>query len=324
MDGHARTLFRISNLFAGLYAERMVPDLLAIISDWRPDVIVREVAEFGGCIAAEAVGIPHASVRSNTMLSNDAARQLVAEPIGRLRAAFGLRPDPSSATLFRYLHLAYEAPRFHDPRFPLAPTAHLLRPILLSQSSDEMSPSWISQLAGRPTVYATLGTVFNSRTPGLFEAILEGLREQPINLILTVGRDRAPEQFGPQLENVRIERYVPQGLLLPHCDVVITHAGYSTVTAALSCGLPMVAIPIDADQPLNARRCAALGVARVIEYRQRTPETIRHSVQTILGDPSYRRNAGRIRDEMAALPGPEHATALLERLAREKQPIRAV
>ena len=323
LEGSARTLFRISNLFADLYAERMIPDLLAIIAGWRPDMIVREVAEFGGCIAAEAAGIPHASVRSNTMLSNDAARQLVAEPIARLRAAFGLPADPANATLFRYLHLAYEAPRFHDPRFPLAPTAHLLRPILLSQPGEERSPAWISQLASRPIVYATLGTVFNSRTPGLFEAILEGLREQPINLILTVGRDRNPDEFGPQPDNVRIERYIPQGVLLPHCDLVITHAGSSTVTAALSCGLPMVAIPIDADQPLNAQRCAALGVAQVIEHRQRTPETIRQSVQTILGDPSYQRNAERIRDEMVALPGPEHAIALLERVARERQPIRA-
>ena len=153
--------------------------------------------------------------------------------------------------------------------------------------------------------------------------MLDGLRDEPVNLIITVGRDRDPDDFGPQPANVHIERYIPQGLLLPHCDLVITHAGYSTVAAALSCGLPMVAIPIDADQPLNAQRCAALGFARVIAYRQRTPETIRHSVQTILGDPSYRRNAEQVRDEMAALPGPEHAVALLERLAREKQPILA-
>jgi UDP:flavonoid glycosyltransferase YjiC (YdhE family) len=56
LDGPARTLFRIRELFAGLYAEQMIPDLLAIAEDWRPDVIVREVAEFGGCIAAEVLG----------------------------------------------------------------------------------------------------------------------------------------------------------------------------------------------------------------------------------------------------------------------------
>lgn len=319
-DGPARTLFRIRRLFAGLYAERMVPDLLAISADWRPDVIVREVGEFGGCVAAEALGIPHASVRSNTMLSNDAARQLVAEPIARLRAAYDLAQEPDAAMVFRYLHLAYEAPRFHDPALPLPPTAHLLRPTPFSQSGDETLPTWIQQLPDLPTVYATLGTVFNSRTPGLFEAILDGLRQEPINLILTVGRDRDPDDFGPQPDNVHIERYVPQSLLLPHCDLVITHAGFSTVITALSCGLPLVAIPIDADQPVNAERCAALGVAQVIQSRQRTPDAIRDAVRTVLADPVYRRNAERIRDEMSALPGPEHAVTLLERLAHDKQP----
>src|SRR5262249_49158098 len=66
--GPERTLYRIHKLFAGLYAEAMIPDLLAIAAAWQPDAIVREVAEFGGCVAAELLGIPHASVRSNTML----------------------------------------------------------------------------------------------------------------------------------------------------------------------------------------------------------------------------------------------------------------
>ncbi len=323
LDGPARTLFRIRELFAGLYAELMVPDLLAIAEDWRPDVIVREVAEFGGCVAAEVLGIPHASVRSNTMLSTYSERRLVGEQMARLRAEYGLDPDSDVSMLFRYLHLAFEPPGFHDPALPLAPTAHLLRPVPFSQSGGEGLPTWVEDLPDQPTVYATLGTVFNTRTPGLFEAILDGLRDEPINVVLTIGRDRDPAEFGPQTENVHIERYVPQSLLLPHCDLVITHAGFSTVTAALSCGLPMVAIPIDADQPVNARRCAALGVAEVIQYRQRTPKTIHDSVRAVLGSPTYRSNAEQIRHEMSLLPGPEHAVTLLQRLATETQPILA-
>jgi UDP:flavonoid glycosyltransferase YjiC (YdhE family) len=320
-DGPARTLFRIRNLFAGLYAERMVPDLLAIAADWPPDVIVREVAEFGGCIAAEALGVPHASVRTNTMLSTYSERHLVAEPMNRLGGVFGLAPDPDAAMLFRYLHLAFEPPRFHDPASPLAPTAHLLRPEPFSESGSEGLPPWVEYLPDQPTVYATLGTVFNSRTPGLFEAILDGLRDDPINLVLTIGRDRDPDEFGPQPENVHIERYIPQSILLPYCDLVITHAGFSTVCAALSLGLPMVAIPIDADQPLNAQRSADLGVAEVIHPQQRTPETIRNTVRKVLDTPTYRMNAEQTRQEMTQLPGTEHAVALLERLATERRPI---
>ena len=319
--GPSRTLFRIRQLFAGLYAERMVPDLLTYAGQWRPDVIVREVGEFGGCVAAEALGIPHASVRSNTMLSTYTQRHLVNAEMSRLRAAHGLEHDADTSMLFRYLHLAFEPPRFHDPALPLAPTAHLLRPVPFSGDGGEELPTWIAEPSTQPTVYATLGTVFNSRMPELFQAILDGLGEQPVRLIITIGRDQNPDQFGPQPENIHIARYIPQSLLLPHCDLVITHAGFSTVCDALTHGLPLVAIPIDADQPINAERCAALGVAEVIEHDRRTPEAIRDAVRTVLGNPSYRARAQQIRSEIAQLPGPEHAVALLERLATERQPL---
>ena len=318
-SGPSRTLFRIRKLFAGLYAERMVPDLLAIAEDWQPDLIVREVGEFGGCVAAEVLGIPHASVRSDTLLSTYSQRHLVSEEMSHLRAVYGLPSDPDVAMLFRYLHLALEPPRFHDPTLPLAPTSHLLRPVPFSQSGGEGAPAWLAGLPDRPTVSATLGTVFNSRLPGLFQAILDGLQDEPVNVILTIGRNQDPAQFGPQPDNVHIERYIPQSLLFPYCDLVITHAGFSTVADALAHGLPLVPIPIDADQPLNAERCAALGVAEVIEQDQRTPAAIRRAVRTVLADPSYRRNAEQVRHEIAQLPGPQHAAALLERLAVEKQ-----
>jgi UDP:flavonoid glycosyltransferase YjiC (YdhE family) len=44
-------------------------------------------------------------------------------------------------------------------------------------------------------------------------------------------------------------------------------------------------------------------------------------VRTVLAEPAYRTNAARVRDENAALPGLGRAVALLERLAREPQPI---
>ena len=87
-----------------------------------------------------------------------------------------------------------------------------------------MLPTWIDELPPGPTVHASLGTIFH-RTPGVFEAILDGLRDEPINLLLAVGRDQDPTRFGPQPPHVRIERYLPHALLLPRCDLVITHGG---------------------------------------------------------------------------------------------------
>lgn len=220
------------------------------------------------------------------------------------------------------LHLAPKPPRFRLPERPVAPTAHPLWPVGF-EAGDEELPPWVAGLPDRPTVYATLGAEL-SRSPAgraVFPMILAALRDEPVNLILTVGRDNDPAQFGPQPPHVHIARFIPQRLLLPHCDLVVHQGGFSTVTGALNAGLPMVVIPIGADQPYNAACCAALGVGAVIEAGARSAEAIRAAVHDVMDNPSYRRKAEQMRDEMAALPGPEHAVALLERLAVEEQPL---
>jgi UDP:flavonoid glycosyltransferase YjiC (YdhE family) len=125
------------------------------------------------------------------------------------------------------------------------------------------------------------------------------------------------------LSEAHIERYVRQDQLLPHCDVVVNQGGFSTITGALGAGLPMVVVPIGADQPLNAACCEALGVGRVIRPGERTPEVIRDTIRAVLADSAYRANAARVGEEMATLPGLFHAVSLLERLARDRAPILA-
>lgn len=308
------------DVFAGTRAMHSLPNLLAVCRDWHPSVLVREVTEFGGCIAAELLGLPHAAVQVSAFRPH--LHQLIAESLNRLRVTVGLKPDPNLDMLYRYLLLVPGPPSYHDLAAPLPPTAHAIRHVSFDQSKEGQPPGWIGRLSSRPTVYATLGTAYN-RTPGIFQAILAGLREEQINLILTIGGNRDPADFGEQPEHVYIERYIPQSLLFSHCDLVIIHGGFGTVLTALDHALPMVVIPIAADQPDNAMRLAELGLARVIAPNRRIPGAIREATQAVLQAPSYRRNAERLRDEMHALPGPEHAVELLERLVTEKQPLRA-
>jgi UDP:flavonoid glycosyltransferase YjiC (YdhE family) len=84
--------------------------------------------------------------------------------------------------------------------------------------------------------------------------------------------------------------------------------------AALGAGLPLVVIPISADQPHNARRCAALGVGKVIEPAAATPAAIRDAARAVLADPRYRRAAERYRAEAVGLPPLARGVELLERL----------
>jgi MGT family glycosyltransferase len=238
-----------------------------------------------------------------------------------VRAEHGLPPDPGLAMLSRYLVLSPFPPSYRDPTFPLPATAHSIRPLTLDTARNGPVPAWISRMDGLPTVYFTLGTIYNMESGDLFQRVLAGLRDLPINLIVTVGRDIDPAEFGPQPSNIHIERYIPQSVILPHCDAVVSHGGSGSVLGALAHGLPMVLIPMGADQPLNAARCADLGVGQVLDAVAATPETVRAAVALVLAEPSYRQASERLRDEIAGLPAPEHAVMLLERLAAEQRPI---
>ncbi len=308
-EGYARRIAR----------ERAIA-ILALCEEWRPDILVSDEMDFGGVVIAERLELPHATVlclAAGSLITSE----LVAEPLNELRAEHGLPPNPDLAMLGRYLVLSPFPPSYRDPLFPPPPTAHTLRPVSPDTLEAGIAPPWLAGLSEAATVYFTLGTIFNLESGDLFERVLAGLRDLPMNTVVTVGREVDPQELGEQPGNVHIERYIPQSLLLPHCSLVVSHAGSGSVIGALAHGLPMVLIPIGADQPLNASRCEQLRVAQVLDALKATPESVRTAVSTVISDPTYRRNAERMRDEIAALPGPEHAVALLERLAAERRPL---
>jgi UDP:flavonoid glycosyltransferase YjiC (YdhE family) len=314
----------LAHIFAGFLPSPMVPDLLTLAQSWQPDVVVRDPMEFAGCVVAEVLGIPHAACGLLFSFWDGAWHGPPGE-IGKpnlcdLRRRYGLSSDPGLSMLYRYLYLAFLPPIFPDPAVKLPGTVHFLRPVCFNQSVSDAPPTWLAHLPERPTVHASLGTVFH-RTPGVFAAIIAGLRLENINLVVAIGCDQDPAAYGQQPPNVYIERYIAHSLLLPRCDVFVTHAGFSSVMAGLEQGLPMVAVPLAGDQPSNAQRCSALGVARVIGPDTRTPEAFRAAVREVLRNPSYCNNAARLRQEIQLLPGPQYAVQLLEKLVQVGRPI---
>ena len=309
----------LRDAYAGRIARGRAAGILERCAEWQPDLLVCDEIDFGGMVAAEHLGLPYATVLV-IAAGSFVRKELVAEPLNALRAEYGLPADPGLAMLGRYLVLSPFPPSYRDPAFALPATANAIRPAVLG-SAPTAEPPWSFAWPGAPVVYFTLGTVFNMESGDLFSRVLAGLRALPINVVATVGRHIDPAEFGTQPANVRIERYIPQALVLPHCQLVVSHGGSGSVAGALAHGLPLVLIPMGADQPLNAARCVELGLGRALDPLVATPEAVREAVADVLAGPSYRQAAGRLRDEIAALPGPEHAIMLLERLAARKQPI---
>lgn len=231
--------------FADRMARARVTDLLPLCTRWRPDVVLRDEMDFGAVIAAESLGIPHASVLV-IAAGSFVQPELVAAPLDRLRGEHGRPADPDLAALSRYLVLSPFPPSFRDQADPLPATAHGFRSTWAVESA---APPVLERLRGRRTVHLTLGTIFNTESGDLFSRVLAGVRELPVEVVVTVGRGVDPAELGPQPNNVHVERYVAQASLLPHCAAVVSHGGSGSVTATLEHGLPLVCIPMGADQP---------------------------------------------------------------------------
>jgi UDP:flavonoid glycosyltransferase YjiC (YdhE family) len=300
-DPHREQLW-LAEGFARRGARRHVASIGEIAREWQPDVLVRDEVDFGTAIVAELLGIPCATV-SVLAAGGYLRKETVAQPLHELRTENGLPPDPHLAMLEGGLVLAPYPPSYRDPAFPLPQRAFSFRPHAV------VPPRPVSDT---PTVYFTLGTVRTATD--LYGKVLAGLRELPVNTVLTVGDRFDPAELGPQPDRIRIERFVPQEQLLPRCDLVVCHGGSGSVLGALAHGLPSVLAPMSADQPDNARRCVELGAARLLEPVSAAPHDVSEAVSDVLADQSYRRAAEQIQAAYHALPGSEEAVTQIEQL----------
>ena len=213
--------------FVRMTAEQLAADAAALADRWRPDLIVRETTEFGGSLAAEMLGLPSAAVQvASPSLMSDAILAAVADVLDELRPRLGLAPDPGLTAVRNELVMCFAPPALHDPTVPLPAGLRSFRPA--SAPASGVPPDAIAGMgAHRPLVYATLGTVFNDPAHDLpfFPAILGGLGDAAVDLLIAVGPNVDPASLGAQRPGVRV-------LHMSHNGPSSTAARSSSVTVA--------------------------------------------------------------------------------------------
>ncbi|HEX2905439.1 MAG TPA: glycosyltransferase, partial [Phototrophicaceae bacterium] len=303
--------------FIAALGPRMADDLIPLVESWQPALIVRDQLEFGSYIVAERFSLPYASVMWALYID---PRYGCAEALVELRQRYGL-PDSSNLAAFdRYLVLKSLPPEWNSVGAPEAPVTHSFCTPPFDQSQTDQLPAWVETLPARPTIHATLGTAFN-QAPDVFRAIIAALSTEDVNVIITVGRSLNPALFHPLPDNIYVEQYIPQSLLLPRCAALIFHGGYNSLLSALWHGLPLVTIPMGAgDQLPTAQQCQKIGLGPMITDDPLKPETIRAAVLAVLTQPQYREQARHWQSQIKALPDLSIAAKRLETLAENHEP----
>jgi MGT family glycosyltransferase len=166
------------------------------------------------------------------------------------------------------------------------------------------------------SVLVSFSTTFQRQVP-ILERIIQALTGLPVVAVVTCGPAIEPRQL-PAPPNVRIVATVPHHELLPTTDLVITHGGHGTVTAALRHGVPVLCLPMGRDQRDVAARAVWHG-AGISAPVQTSTSRLRRIIRTALDDSNLRGAAGQLAAHMAS-DDPDIAVRELEQLATSTGP----
>lgn len=297
-------------------------ELCRYAEEWVPDVMIHDWSQFAGVAAAERLKLPSAVLG---IAVRPPLEHIVKSRCWPGLDFEGINRDPRRA--FGDLLLNLYPPSFAIPGDSRLSGEHYVRPAFYDGGKEGAPPEWLGKLAGASLVYASMGT-FYAQVPGVFQAIIEAAGQVDAQFIVTLGRASRPGEFGPLPANVRVERYVPQSQVLPHCSAVICQGGFNLMLPALAQGVPTACMPVTwgaLEGYGGAERCAQLGAGQIYPIGQEMedgrsdavhvdPERIRTMMVSLLEDPSYSQAARRIGEEIRSLPGIPQAVEMIEAL----------
>src|SRR5205085_2174661 len=165
----------------------------------------------------------------------DTLLRLVAAAVSPLWRQCDAEPDPS-AGIYRNLCLDITPPSF--PRYASdnhADVIRALRPVAHAALGSDQLPDWIDRRRDVPLVYFTLGTNTNTDL-SMFRAVIDGLSDLDVELLVTIGFGRDPASIGPLPRSVHVDNYVPQPL-------VLTQPTYRAAARQLQCEIAAMPAP---------------------------------------------------------------------------------
>ena len=335
------------------FAATAAREVLDAVTSWQPDVLVFDSFTHVASIVADTSGLPWATTTVFPgLIESKGAHpfgiglpyppnpfQRLATPLfwpllrfaarrhdrqfNAIRAEFGLPPIRDSflkSTLSPFLVLALMPPEFEYPRRAWPPHVHFVGPSLWDRPRDYAIPDWLEDLPGeRPLVYATIGTVQSIYQAEFFRTLFDAAQGLDADMVVTTGGN--PSDLPTPPRNVRVERYVPNSLIIPKAQILVHHGGASSTMGVLLHGKPAVIAPFAHDQPDNAQRVRWLGAGMVVDPDTVTSTALREAIEAALNSTTMHERAGLLGGQWRQYDAGQTAAKLLERLAETQTPV---
>jgi len=214
-----------------------------------------------------------------------------------------------SLSCSRLAHISQQPATFEFPCPNLPESFHYTGPFRNCSSQPISFP--FERLTGQPLIYASLGTLQSSKQE-LFYCIAAACEGLDVQLVLSYGNGLNPAAVTELPGSPLVINYAPQLEVIARASLTITHGGLNTVLDSLSNGVPLVAIPITYEQPGNAARIKWTGAGEMIPLNRLSTPRLRATIQQVLGEGSYARNALRLQHSIRQSGGVKRAAEIVE------------
>jgi UDP-glucoronosyl and UDP-glucosyl transferase len=302
-------------LFGRLAATAMLTAMEQAVRDWRPDVILRDPCEYASAVVVAELGIPVAQVAISLATAEWASIDAAAPALEAHR-------DGLADELRRSRYLT-RFPAALDPS-PFPGTRRYREPAAAPRGA---LPAWWAD-ASAPLVYVSFGSVlgYMSFAGEVYRTVIDAVTGLEARVLVTTGHAFDPSRLGDVPGNVHVEAWVDQADVLSEAALVVCHGGSGTTYGALAAGVPLVVVPVFADQFANAPKVAEAGAGIEVSAGQDTQgrrrpvsredaPRIRQATETVLAEGSYRQAAAAVAADMATAPS---IATLLEQLPQRR------
>ena len=317
--------------------------LQRVVDRVEPDAVIVDHLAFGARIGLIAGGIPHADV----VLGHPTALTVGDEVYGcPPDFPSAIRPEPEHLAALRALCSAVRddfTEQWNAALSTLSPTAtpsddafaETGDVLLLNYPSELHAPSRTAALPAhaflgsavrreahdpevaewlggseQPVVYVSLGSFLSVRSDVLAR-VAEALRPLDVRVALASGSTH-PAELGPVPDSWLVRAVLPQVTILGRAALAVSHGGNNSVTEALTCGVPLLLLPLSTDQFAGAAAVEESGLGEALDANASTAAEIRDAATRLLDLPApTRTRLDRLSSSLVDGPGPARARAAL-------------
>ncbi|KAK4346029.1 hypothetical protein RND71_036205 [Anisodus tanguticus] len=235
------------------------PNFFNILNTRKPDLLIHDVKQLWAAGVASSLNIPSARFFTSCAAMCSYFSHLFVKP----NVEFPFHPEVS-----KYIDYMSEI-----IKFKVLPIGTLVQDPMASVDGNMEIMEWLGKKYKFSTILVSFGSGY-SLTKQELEEVAFGLELSHVNFIWVVrfpkGENLSLEEALPQgfFERVGdrgmvMGGWAPQAKILTHSSIggFMSHCGWSSISESIDYGIPIIAMPMDLDQPMNAKLLVEIGVA---------------------------------------------------------------